>query len=284
MRTLPHLLCPAAAFWALTTPAIAQQPRPLPPPAATAAPALLGCVILPARSADIGTQVAGVVASVEVERGDMVKSGQVLAQMRADIEQASSSAARARADSEAEWRAAAAGEDVARQKLDRARHLHEQNFLSAQAVELAESEHRVARERVAMALDQRRISAREAGGAEAQLSQRILRAPFGGVVTERFANPGERFEEKPLLRIADISRLRVDVVAPTALFGRLRAGQSITIQPELPGAAPRPAKVTQIDRVLDPASNTFRLRLDMDNADGALPAGLRCRAELEPPR
>ncbi len=273
----------AAALWALAAPhALAQQPppRPLPPPTATASNALLGCVILPARSADIGTQIAGVVASIEVERGDTVKRGQVLAQMRADVEQASSSAARARANSEAEWRAATAGADVARQKLERARNLQAQNFLSEQAVELAESEYRVARERVAMALDQRKISAREAGGAEAQLSQRILRAPFDGVVTERFANPGERFEEKPLFRVADISQLRVDVVAPTALFGRLRMGQSLNIQPELPGAAARPAQVVQIDRVLDPASNTFRLRLSMDNADGALPAGLRCRADL----
>lgn len=252
------------------------------PSAASGATALQACVVLPSRSAELGTPAAGIVEAIEVERGDVVRKGQVLVRMRADIERAASSVAHTRADSMAELRSAQAAEDLARQKLERARSLEAQAFVSASAVEQAELEFRVAAERAAQARDQREISAREAGGAAAQLSQRVLRAPFDGVITERYANPGERFEERPLLRLADINRLRVDVVAPTSLFGRLRLGQSLSVQPELPGAAARSAQVVQIDRVLDPASNTFRLRLDMDNANGELPAGLRCRAELGP--
>ncbi|WP_415036525.1 efflux RND transporter periplasmic adaptor subunit [Azonexus sp.] len=244
---------------------------------------LLACVILPIKTADIGTQVAGVVAQIEVERGDRVSKGQVLARMQAEVEQANSAAALTRAASEAEWRAAQAGELLALQKLRRQRTLAAKNFVSGQAVELAESEYRVALERVSIARDQRAVSAREAGSAAAQLSLRVLRAPFDGIVTERHANPGERFEEKPLFRVADISRLRVDVVASSALFGRIKPGQLFTVHPELPDTAPRTAKVVQIDQVLDPASNTFRLRLEMNNHDASLPAGLRCRAEPETP-
>ena len=265
------------------TPPAAPAPAAAPLPASAKPSALLACVIQPIKTADIGTQVAGVVASIEVERGDSVTKGQVLARMRAEVEQASSGAAHARASSEAEWRAAMAGEQLARQKLQRQHTLASQNFVSDQAVELADSEYRVARERVSMARDQRAVAAREAGSAAAQLSLRVLRAPFDGVVTERHANPGERFEEKPLFRVADISRLRVDVVASTALFGRVKPGQLFTIRPDLPGAAARAAKVVQIDQVLDPASNTFRLRLEMNNHDASLPAGLRCRAEPEAP-
>lgn len=289
--TLPLALAWLALATGLT-PARAQGLRPSATPLAAAvarpagtppAPApLLACVILPSRSADVGTPLAGIVESVEVERGDLVRKGQVLVRMRADVERAASGAAHARASSGADLRAAIAAEALARQKLERARSLLAQDFISAQALEQAESEHRVARERVALATDQREISAREAGGVAAQLSQRVLRAPFDGVVTERFANPGERFEEKPLLRVADVSRLRVDVVASTTLFGRLRAGQELSVQPELPGAGARRAQVVQIDRVMDPASNTFRLRLQMDNPGGELPAGLRCRADIEP--
>lgn len=258
----------------------AKLPQPtakLPQPANGA---MLACVIQPGRTADVGTPAAGIVQSIEVERGDVVRKGQVLARMRAEVEQASMGVARSRADSGAEVRGALAAEDLARQKVERSRSLLAQNFISAQALEQAESEFRVARERVALARDQQQISAREASGASAQLSQRVLRAPFDGVITERFANPGERFEDKPLLRLANVSRLRVDVVAPTHLFGRLHQGQSLSIHPELPGAPGRQARVVQIDQVLDPASNTFRVRLDMDNVEDALPAGLRCRAEI----
>lgn len=242
---------------------------------------LLACAILPLRTADIGTPVAGVVRSVDVERGAVVRKGQVLARLRADVELAGNSVARGRANSEAEYRGAVASEDLAQQKVERSRALLRENFISAQALEQAEAELRVARERTALARDQRGIAELEAGGAAAQLSLRTLRAPFDGVITETYANPGERYEDKPLLRIVDVSRLRVDVVAPTALFGAIRLGQAIHVQPELPGVGVKMAEVVQIDKVLDPASNTFRLRLEMDNASGALPAGLRCKAGLD---
>ncbi|APW36295.1 hypothetical protein RD110_02940 [Rhodoferax koreense] len=251
--------------------------QPAPPPA-TMAP--LACLILPERVAEIGSAVIGIVDAIEVDRGDTVRKGQVLIRLRAEVERASNEVARSRAQSEAELRGAVAAQDLAQIKLDRSRRLKAENFVSAQAVEQAEAEMRVAQEKVAQARENLRTLAQEVQMSDAQASQRVLRSPFDGVVTERYANPGERFEDKPLLKVAAIHRLRVEVVAPTALFGRLRPGQELLVHPELPGAAPRKAQIAQIDRVLDPASNTFRLRLDMPNGDASLPAGLRCKIDL----
>lgn len=271
---------PTAPPDVVSAPSLPRLGGPAPKPGLPTSTALLACVILPQRTADVGTPLAGIVDAVLVERGDTVVKGQVLVRMRADVERASTQIASTRAESQAEHRGALAAEELARQKLERSRTLQSQNFLSAQAVEQAESEYRVARERVAQAQDQRSISKREADGAAVQLSQRVLRAPFDGVVIERHANPGERYEDRPLLRVADLARLKVEVVAPTAYFGRVRVGQDISVQPELPGMPARTARVVQIDRVLDPASNTFRMRLDIDNATDPLPAGLRCKADL----
>jgi cobalt-zinc-cadmium efflux system membrane fusion protein len=262
---------PAALAWcalALAQPAAAQ------PTGAT-----LACLILPARVAEIGSAVIGVVESIEVERGDVVKKGQVLAHLRAEVERASSAVARSRAQSEAELRGAQAARELAQIKLTRSRTLKDQNFISTQAVEQAEAELKVAHERVGQARDTLRTLAQEVSMSDAQASQRTLRSPFDGVVIERYANPGERFEDKPLIKVAVISRLRVEVIVPTSLFGSMRIGQQLSVQPELPGAAARPARIAQIDRVLDPASNTFRMRLDMPNAEGQLPAGLRCKVD-----
>ena len=108
---------------------------------------------------------------------------------------------------------------------------------------------------------------------------------FGWLVPLLFAplRPQRPRIRKPWLLVPYIARIGVDVVASTALFGRVKPGQFFTIRPDLPGAAARAAKVVQIDQVLDPASNTFRLRLEMNNHDASLPAGLRCRAEPEAP-
>lgn len=248
-------------------------------PAASSA-ALLACLIVPDRVAELGSPVIGVVDEVLVERGDTVRKGQVLARLRAEVERAASSVVRSRADSEAELRGAVAGNDLALQKLARARALAAQNFVSGQAVEQAETEHRIANERMLQAREQLGTSARELGSAQAQLAQRVLRAPFDGVITERYVHPGERVEDKPMLKIAVIDRLRVEVVASTSLFGSLRMGQELNVQPELGNHGARAARITQIDRVLEPASNTFRLRLALANGDGQLPAGLRCKATL----
>ena len=233
--------------------------------------------------ADIGSPVIGVVEWIELERGDSVRKGQVVARLRADVERANTDVARSRANSEGELRGALANLELAKIKRDRAVNLAAQNFVSAQAVDQAQSEMDVASEHVKLAREQLVTSSHELTMSQAQVSQRIVRSPIDGIVIERHVNPGERVEEKPMLRIANVSLLRVDVVAPTSMFGSLSIGQELAVQPDLPGSSPRAARIVQIDKVLDPASNTFRLRMSLPNDDGSLPAGLRCSIDLRAP-
>lgn len=242
----------------------------------------MGCLILPLHTANIGSPLAGVAESVEVERGDAVARGDILVRLRADVEKAQASVSKSRADSEAELRGARAALELARQQHARSQALLDDRFVSRQAVDQAEAEYRLAQEKVAQAQDALRVSAGESGVSRAQMAQRLIRAPFAGVVIDRFAHPGERYEEKPLLRLAAIDQLRVEVVAPSPLFGRIQPGQVATVLPDLPGQQALTARVVQYDQVLDPASNTFRVRLALDNRDRQLLAGLRCTAEFEP--
>jgi membrane fusion protein, heavy metal efflux system len=94
---------------------------------------------------------------------------------------------------------------------------------------------------------------------------------------------GERVDDKPLLRIAKVDPLRVQLVVPVAMYSQVRMGGNANVLPELPGAAAVAARVTMVDKVVDPASNTFRVHLELPNRDGALPAGLRCKAEFGAP-
>jgi hypothetical protein len=48
----------------------------------------------------------------------------------------------------------------------------------------------------------------------------------------------------------------------------------------MPNAAPVTATVTLVDKVLDAASGTFRVRMRLPNRDGSVPAGLRCKVEF----
>jgi RND family efflux transporter MFP subunit len=209
-----------------------------------------------------------------------VRAGQPLAVLRADVERANLGVAETRARLEADIGAATANLVLARQRLERTQQLHAVSFVSRQALEQANAEHEVALQRLAQAKEHAEVLARELGVVKAQLSLRTLRSPFQGVVVDRFVNAGERVEEKPLLRIAMIDPLRVEVMLPVAHYGSIAAGTMLTVHPDLPNAEPVSARVTRIDKVIDAASNTFRIRLSLPNPGNKLPAGLRCRVDL----
>ena len=217
---------------------------------------------------------------LHVERGDRVAAGQPLVSLRADVERANAAAAGTRSQVDADVLAARASLDLAEQKVRRAQALVAQNFVSDQAAEQARGEAEVARQKLHQVQGQQRVWLDEYRVAQAQLALRTVRSPFAGVVVERFVNPGERVEERPMLRVAVIDPLRVELMVPTAQYGSLAAGDQVTIRPELPGAEAVTATVRHVDRVLDAASNSFRVRLTLPNPQNRLPAGLRCKADL----
>jgi RND family efflux transporter MFP subunit len=230
--------------------------------------------------ANVGSQVIGLVERLGAERGDNVSAGQPLVILRADVERANAGAADTRARVEADVMAARTSLELAEQKMQRAQALRDEKFVSAQAVEQSQAELELARQKLSQSLSQKRIWLDERRVAEAQLALRTVRSPFDGVVVERHINLGERVEEKPLMRVAVIDPLRVELMVPTTQYGAVGVGDRVTIRPELPGVEPVTATVSGIDRVLDAASNTFRVRLTLPNPNNRLPAGLRCKADL----
>ena len=239
-----------------------------------------GCLIEPDRVADLGAPVVGVIDSISVDRGDAIAAGQVLAVLRADVERANLRVAETRSRLEADVAAAAANVLLAKQKLMRAAELFAADFISKQGLEQAEAEHELAIQRMEQAKEQVRLRDQELSVAHAQVSMRSVRSPFAGVVVDRFANSGERVEDKPILKVARIDPLRVEVLLPVAHYGSVAAGAELKVTPELPNSAAVTAKVTRVDKVLDAASNTFRVRLVLPNPGNKLPAGLRCKVDL----
>lgn len=240
----------------------------------------LGCLITPVQVAEIGTPAAGIVERVLVDRGDAVRRGQALVVLKAASERAGLRTAEARARAQAAVSAAQATLALTRQKARRAESLHAEQFISDIALDQARTELSVAAQNLKQAEDQRALYQAESAQAQALLNQRALSSPFDGVVTDRMAQPGERVELQPLLRIADVSRLRVEVVVPASQFGQVRPGARHAVKADVPGIPARDATVTQVDQVIDAASNTFRVRLALDNADRAVPAGARCQIDL----
>ena len=248
------------------------------PPGAT--PAALDCMIQPSQIVQVGSASAGVISRILVDRGDLVERGQEIVKLKSKVERAALALARERAAQGGELRMAKGAHVLAQRELARADELVAENFVSKTYLDKARAEAETAGGRTDQARERARQASREVDLAEAQLSQRTIRAPIAGVVVERYLSPGEFVEQKPVLRLAAIDPLRVDVLVPAPAFGQIQAGMTGSVLPELLNRVPRKATVTTVDRVIDAASNTFRVRLELPNPGGALPAGLRCKIEF----
>jgi multidrug efflux pump subunit AcrA (membrane-fusion protein) len=76
----------------------------------------------------------------------------------------------------------------------------------------------------------------------------------------------------------------VEVIVPAQMFGRIIPGMTAAIVPELPEYGEQTATVTIVDKVIDSASSTFGVRLELPNAEEQMPSGLKClvRFEIDP--
>ena len=169
-------------------------------------------------------------------------------------------------------------------KHARAADLAQQNYTSVQSRDEVEAERRVAEAEMQAAIENRELAKLEYRRSVDLLNQRMMVSPFSGVVVDRLLNPGDLAESgtgrKPVLKIAQIDPLRVDVVLPAGLFGQVKLGMKADVTPQgLPGRFD--AVVKLVDKVIDAASGTFVARLELPNPKQALPGGLRCQAAFE---
>ncbi len=268
-------------LWLLTlasTSVLAQAPKP------AVAPPGHDCLIEPHQRIEIRSPANALIDKILVERGAVVRAGDALVQLDAGVEREALAGAQQRAESESELKVARARVEYAREKFRRREDLREQNYITAQDRDEAQAELRVAEAELALASDNRRLAAIEAQRLAAVLKQRILRAPFTGVVTDRMQHPGELAftgeGSRPILKLAQTHPLRVEVVMPTSMMGQIKLGARAEITPEAPLTGAWQANVKVVDRVFDSASGSFGVRLELPNPDGLIPAGVRCRVRF----
>jgi RND family efflux transporter MFP subunit len=240
------------------------------------------CVIEPEQTVKLASPVVGVIAQLDVDRGDVVHRGQVVGKLEDGVEAATLALARAKASNDYTVAALETRLFFQHRKFDRLSKLSANMFSSVTALEDAESDYKVTEQQISEAKLNREMARLEVVRGEEVLNQRTLRSPIGGVVVERLLVPGEyRNEQSPVLTLAKIDPLRTEVFVPTAYYGQVRAGGKATILPEPPIGGRYSATVTVVDRVLDAASGTFGVRLSLPNPELALPAGIRCKVRFD---
>ncbi|PLX87537.1 MAG: efflux RND transporter periplasmic adaptor subunit [Desulfuromonas sp.] len=235
-------------------------------------------LIEPNRVVEIGPPADGIVARVKVDRSSTVKKGQVLVELESSVQRAALKKARAMASFKGEI-------GLQETKLDYSKRVHNRlknlQAISSLDKDQAETEIALTQYRLEKAREEHILAQLEMKRAQAVLGLRTVTSPISGVVVQRYVSPGEYVNNQPLLQLAQINPLRVEVIVPAHLFGKIEPEMTATILPELPEYGAQEATVTIVDKVIDSASNTFGVRLELPNEELQMPSGLKCLVRFE---
>ncbi len=241
----------------------------------------LDCLIEPKSLVKLGSAVTGVLDTVSVDRGDVVHAGQVVARLDSGVQEAIVKLARARAENNVTIQSRSERRDFHIAKENRTKTLFKKRIVSNQQMDIATTERRLADLDLSEAEKNQKILQLELKQAIAVLEQRKIISPFDGIVVERVLSPGEYVtEQSHVFSVAEIDVLNVEVFVPIELFGKVTIGMRARVRPEQPVGGQYPAKVTIVDPIIDSASGTFGVRLELPNPDRALPAGLKCKIDF----
>jgi len=244
-------------------------------------PAQLNCRIEPSVVVEMSSAVEGVISEVLVEKNDKVSKGQTLARLDASVEKATADLRQAQSELNSDVEAQQLALEFSKRSLARVTNLYEKKAASSAELDKATTEQSIAAQQLQQALDRKRQATLEYKRSLADLQRRSLVSPIDGVVIARHKEPGEHIDFDPVLKLAQLDPLKVEVYAPANLYGLIKTGMFATVTPEL-GLTDTPykAEVVLVDQVIDGPSNTFGIRLSFANPGNKLPSGLKCRVSF----
>lgn len=246
--------------------------------------AAFDCLIEPTQMVEISSPVVGLLDKVLVQRGDRVNKGQVVAMLESRAEQAATELARAKSEAVGPTKVAQSKIEFSKRKFDRRKGMADEHLMAPQERDESEADYELAKAELQSARENKQIAHWEYQQQSQQLNLRTLRSPFKGVVVDQMLYPGEVVEpsgaKKGILKLAQLDPLKVHAVLPIAMFGKVTQGMQVEVIPEAPVNGHYTAKVSIIDKLIDAASGTFVVFLDMPNPKLTIPSGLKCKVDF----
>ncbi|MEX1367626.1 MAG: efflux RND transporter periplasmic adaptor subunit [Nannocystaceae bacterium] len=239
-------------------------------------------------SVEVGAQVSGRLASVEVDFNDQVQRGQVLA--RFDTESLDAQAAQTSASvkaAQATLEQARADRTRAQRMLERSRTLHDKGIDSNETLENLQSAKAVADAAVRSAAAQLELQQANAQVAETNLGYAEVRSPIDGVVISRNVDAGQTvaaaFQTPVLFVIAeDLVAMKVVASIDEADMGEVKPGQAATFTVDAYPDRTFEAVVTELRSAAKVVQNvvTYEAVLEVDNPQRELRPGMTASVKV----
>lgn len=212
----------------------------------------LNCRIEPSVLVALSSPVVGVISEVLVDKNSKVEKGTVVARLEASVENATAELRRVQSELSSDVDAQRLQLDFSQRNLERVSNLYEKKAASFAELDKAKTERAIAAQQLQQAQDRKRQADLEYKRAQADLQKRTIVSPINGIVVERFKQPGEHIDFEPVLKIAHLDPLKVEVFAPSSLYGAIKEGMKATVTPEFgSNGKTYTADVTLVDQTID---------------------------------
>ena len=230
----------------------------------------------PYAQVELHAKVAGYVDQLSVDIGDRVKAGQLLAKLEvpellAERDHALAAQKRAEADYEEAH--------LVYQRLQAVNREHP-NLLAQQDLDSAEAKDRVTEAALAGARA-------EVGKCQTLLAYTRISAPFDGVVTRRFADPGALIQagtsgqSTPLLCVSDNYRLRLDFPVSVAYVRNIHIGETVDVRVESLGGKTFAGKISRCAQKIEEQTRTMITEVEVPNPKLELVPGMYATVALK---
>ncbi|MEM6279432.1 MAG: efflux RND transporter periplasmic adaptor subunit [Verrucomicrobiota bacterium] len=243
----------------------------------------------PYRSIDMDVAEVGVIGEIFVDEGQLVEEGEALLSLNNSVLEAQLEIAKIQSESTAAVTVAQADLDVATDRYTKLSKLRNSGTAHASEVARAQAEQKKAEGQLNIANEEKKIAGFRVDEIKAQIEKRFLRSPIRGIVleinrdvAETATASGGANPAKPLVRVAEIERLKLVVHVPASRVDRLEKGKVMPVRVLRQSSLSLDRENSAIDTkgtiefvspAIDPSSETIRTRLVLENATGELLSG-----------
>ncbi len=225
---------------------------------------------IPNHDVRVSSLVSGRIAEMKVAEGDLVKAGEVIAQLDArplhdQLLQAEAGEAQAKANLENAQASKKRNEDLYQRGIASRKDFEDaatQESVSAASLKQAEASLSIAR---------------------MQLDRTQIRSPLTGKVAKRFVSVGEQVDgtaAQPVAEVAELSKVELLGNLPAMYLAKLRVGETLAIESDAFNAKKLSGRVVAISPAVDAATNVGLIRIRIPNSNGVLRLGMYLTAEI----
>jgi len=235
----------------------------------------------PLHSIDVAASETGLLTQIAVQEGASVSKGQLVARLDQSVLQAALALAQQSAASQGAIRSAEAEINVRSLHLNRLAGLAQKGHAPKFEVERAKADLAIAQARLLTVKEELLLRRLESEKIIAQIRLRDIRAPFAGVVSHIYKDPGEYVagNSPVIMKIDQLTTLLAVFSIPESAASSFKVGRPTAVI-VFPSQRKVSGSVHFVGATTDAGSSTVKVKIKLNNPGGSLRSGARCVVQI----